>query len=142
MFLISIQELRGWIGNGKVEMADCVEKLRISDVVIFRKEPMIPKSQMRFTMRLSELSHERQKANLAEPLASENWSHCTNKNSTDFAKNGVFQQYGRIPDLRCKRETSALFLLKQTFASFLSSEKTIHLELHTINELLSCVDGI
>jgi transposase len=30
--------------------ADCVEKLRISDGLIFRKEPVIPKSQMRFAM--------------------------------------------------------------------------------------------
>ena len=48
--------------------ADTVEKLQISDVVIFRKEPAIPKSQMRSAMRRSELAHERQKTNLAEPL--------------------------------------------------------------------------
>ena len=73
--------------------ADFVEKLRISDVVIFRKEPMIAKSQMRFSMRRSELPHERQKSNLAEPLASKSWSRCTGKKFTEFVKNGVFQQY-------------------------------------------------
>lgn len=73
--------------------ADFVEKLRISDVVIFRKEPVRPKSQMRFAMTHSEQPHERQKANLAEPLASKTWSRCTDKNLTDFVKNGVFQQY-------------------------------------------------
>ena len=42
-------------------------------------------------MRRSELRHERQKTNLADPLASKSWSRCTNKKFTDFAKNGVFQ---------------------------------------------------
>lgn len=76
-----------------VGRADFVEKLRISDVVIFRKVPVIPKSQMRFAMRRNDLPHEPQKANLAEPLALKSWSRCTDKNFTDFAKNGVFQQY-------------------------------------------------
>jgi hypothetical protein len=44
-------------------------------------------------MRRSELLHEPQKANLVEPLALKSWSRCTGKNFTDFAKNGVFQQY-------------------------------------------------
>jgi hypothetical protein len=34
--------------------ADCVEKLRISDAVIFRKEPVMLKSQMRSAMRRRE----------------------------------------------------------------------------------------
>lgn len=50
--------------------ADFVEKLRILDAVIFRREPVKPKSQMRYAMSGSELAHKRQKANLAEPLAS------------------------------------------------------------------------
>ena len=50
--------------------ADCVEKLRISDVAVFRKRPAIRKSQMRFANRRCELLDERYKANLAEPLAS------------------------------------------------------------------------
>lgn len=70
-----------------------VEKLRISDVVFFRKEPVIRKSQMRSAMRRSELPHERQKTNLTEPLGSKSWLRRTDKNFTDFAKNGVFQQY-------------------------------------------------
>lgn len=76
--------------------ADSVEKLRISDVVIFRIEPVMPKSPMRFAMRRSELPHERHKASLAEPLAVKSWSRCTDKNLTDSAKNGVFQRY-RLP---------------------------------------------
>lgn len=44
-------------------------------------------------MRHSELTHERQKTHLAEPLASKSWLRLTNKNFADFAKNGVFQQY-------------------------------------------------
>jgi hypothetical protein len=72
-------------------LADTVEKLRISDVVIFRKEPVIGKSQVISAMRRSELPHERQKTNLAELLASKSWSRRTGKNFTDFAKNGVFQ---------------------------------------------------
>ena len=71
--------------------ADCVEKLRILDAAIFRKEPLMPKSQMRSVMRRSELAHERQKTNLAEPLVSKSWLRCTDKNFADFAKNGVFQ---------------------------------------------------
>jgi len=71
--------------------ADCVEKLRISDVMIFRREPEIGKSQVISAMRRSELPHERQKTNLAELLASKSWSRRTGKNFTDFAKNGVFQ---------------------------------------------------
>ncbi|MDU9006878.1 hypothetical protein [Sedimentitalea todarodis] len=42
-------------------------------------------------MRRSELAHERQKTNLAEPLVSKSWLRCTDKNFADFAKNGVFQ---------------------------------------------------
>ena len=74
-------------------LADFVEKLRFSDVVIFRKEPVIPKSQMRFAMRRRELSHKRQKTNFAEPLVSKSWLRRADKNFTDFAKNRVFQQY-------------------------------------------------
>ena len=44
-------------------------------------------------MRRSELPHERQKTNLAEPLASKSWLRRTGKNFIDSAKNGVFQQY-------------------------------------------------
>jgi len=51
---------------------------------------------MRFAIRRSDLPHEPQKANLAEPLALNSWSRCTDKNFTDFAKNGVFQQYRLI----------------------------------------------
>jgi hypothetical protein len=51
----------------------------------------MPKSQMRSVMRRSELAHERQKTNLAEPLVSKSWLRCTDKNFADFAKNGVFQ---------------------------------------------------
>ena len=54
---------------------------------------MIRKSQMRSAMRRSELPHERQKTNLAEPLASKSWLRRTGKNFIDSAKNGVFQQY-------------------------------------------------
>jgi hypothetical protein len=46
--------------------ADTVEKLRISDVVIFRKEPVIGKSHVISAMRRSELPHERQKTDLAK----------------------------------------------------------------------------
>ena len=74
-----------------LEGADCVEKLRILDAAIFRKEPLMPKSQMRSVMRRSEMAHERQKTNLAEPLVSKSWLRCTDKNFADFAKNGVFQ---------------------------------------------------
>ena len=90
--------------------ADFVEKLRISDVVIFRKEPVRPKSRMRFSMRHSEQPHERQKANLTEPFASKTWSRCTDKNLTDFVKNGVFQQYQPKADiyLRNQRREAAL----------------------------------
>jgi hypothetical protein len=42
-------------------------------------------------MRRSELPHERQKADLAEPLASKSWWRRTDKKFTDLAKNGVFQ---------------------------------------------------
>jgi hypothetical protein len=59
---------------------------------------------MSFTVRRSELPHERQKANLAEPLASKSWSRCTNKKFADFTKNGVFQQYRREAEVRCGRE--------------------------------------
>ena len=69
--------------------ADCVEKLRISDVASFRKEPVIRKSQMGSAKRRSELPHERHKTNLAKPLASKCWSRRTDKNFTDFAKNRV-----------------------------------------------------
>ena len=51
-------------------------------------------------MSRSELPHERQKANLAEPLASESWWRPKDKNFTDFAKNGVFQQYRLFGSLR------------------------------------------
>lgn len=51
--------------------AHCVEKIRISDVVIFRKETVMPQIQMKFVTRRNELPHERQQANWAEPLASE-----------------------------------------------------------------------
>jgi len=44
-------------------------------------------------MRRSELAHERQKTNLAEPLASKSWLRRTDKNFADFAKIRVFQQY-------------------------------------------------
>ena len=44
-------------------------------------------------MRRNELTHEHQKANLAEPLASKSWLRPTAKNFTDFAKNGVFQHH-------------------------------------------------
>jgi hypothetical protein len=64
----------------------------LGSYVIFRKEPVKPKSQMRSAIRRSELAHERQKANLAEPLASNISSRGTDKNFADFAKNGVFQQ--------------------------------------------------
>jgi hypothetical protein len=75
------------------QRADCVEKLRISDGLIFRKEPVIPKGQMRIAIRRSELPHEPQETNLAEPLTAKGWLRCTDRNFTDFAKNGVFQQY-------------------------------------------------
>ena len=65
---------------------------------------MIPKSQIRFAIRHSELPHERQKANLAEPLVLKIWTRCTDKNLTDFAKNGVFQQYRLLEAIRCSRE--------------------------------------
>ncbi len=84
--------------------ADCVEKLRISDAVIFRKEPAIPKSQMRSATRRSELGYEWQKTNLAEPLASKSWLRRTGKNFADFAKNGVFQQYRLLEAIRCDCE--------------------------------------
>jgi hypothetical protein len=51
-------------------------------------------------MRRNDLPHELQKANLAEPLALKGWSRCTDKNFTDFAKNGVFQQYRLEGDTR------------------------------------------
>jgi len=81
--------------------ADCVEKLRISDAVIFRKEPVKFESQMRSAMRRIELAHERQKANWAEPLAAKSWSVCAGINFSDFAKNGVFQQYRLLFLFRC-----------------------------------------
>ncbi len=73
----------------------------------------MPKSQMRFAMRRSELPHERQKANLAEPLALKNWSRCTDKIFTDFAKNGVFQQYRLVRGLRCAFPERLLFVWGQ-----------------------------
>ncbi|MCX7561823.1 hypothetical protein OS190_19860 [Sulfitobacter sp. F26204] len=57
------------------------------------------KSQKGSAMRYSELSHERQNTDLAEPLASKSWWRCTDKKFIDFAKNGVFQQYQPTPDL-------------------------------------------
>ena len=42
-------------------------------------------------MRRSELPHERQKTNLAEPLASKSWLRRTDKKFIDFTKNRVFQ---------------------------------------------------
>lgn len=42
-------------------------------------------------MRRSELAHERQEANLAEPLASKSWLRRTGKNFAANSKNGVFQ---------------------------------------------------
>ena len=72
-------------------LANFVEKLRISDVANFRKEPVIQKCQMKFAMRRSELPRERYRVNLAEPLASKCWSSCKDKNFTDFPKNRVFQ---------------------------------------------------
>jgi hypothetical protein len=56
----------------------------------------------------SELPHERQKANLAEPLVLKIWSRCTDKNLTDFAKNGVFQHYQ--PNL-----TDAAYCMKDSY---------------------------
>jgi hypothetical protein len=82
-----------------VQSADFVEKHRISDVTIFRKKPVIPKSQMRFAMRRSELPHERQKANLAKYLSLQNWWRYTEKNFNDFAKDGVFEQYRPIANI-------------------------------------------
>lgn len=70
---------------------------------------MMPKSQMRFAMRRSELLNERQKANLAEPLALKRWSRCTDKRFTDFANNGVFQQYRLFPTFVCKGHKCQLF---------------------------------
>ena len=46
-------------------------------------------------MRRSELPHERQKANLDEPLASKSWWQRTDKYLINFAKNGVFQHNRR-----------------------------------------------
>lgn len=80
------------LGMKGSDTADCVEKLRISDAVIFRKEPVKLESRMISAMRRIELAHERQMANWAEPFASRNSSRCTDKNFADFAKNGVFQQ--------------------------------------------------
>jgi hypothetical protein len=60
----------------------------------------MPKSRMRSAIRRSELPHERQKTNLAEPLASKCWSRCTDENLSDFAKNGVFQQYRLTANFR------------------------------------------
>lgn len=107
--------------------ADCVEKLRISDAVIFRKEPAIPKSQMRSATRRSELGYEWQKTNLAEPLASKSWLRRTGKNFADFAKNGVFQQYRLILVIRgtacvgpLRQSTCLIFLIAtdQPFRDF------------------------
>jgi hypothetical protein len=81
--------------------ANCVEKLRILDAAIFRKEPVKPKSQMISAMRRSELMHEGQRANLPEPLASKIPSRRTDINFADFAKNGVFQHNRLTADLRC-----------------------------------------
>ena len=53
-------------------------------------------------MRRSELAHERQKTNLAEPLVSKSWLRCTDKNFADFAKNGVFQHNRHTAAVRCK----------------------------------------
>ena len=90
--------LKDWLSwRERVGSLDFVEKLRFSDVVIFRKEPVIPKSQMRFAMRRRELSHKRQKTNFAEPLVSKSWLRRADKNFTDFAKNRVFQQYHSGP---------------------------------------------
>ena len=61
----------------------------------------MPKSQMRSVMRRSELAHERQKTNLAEPLVSKSWLRCTDKNFADFAKNGVFQHNRLVAAVRC-----------------------------------------
>ena len=57
----------------------------------------MPKSQMRSVMRRSDLAHERQKTNLAEPLVSKSWLRCTDKNFADFAKTGVFQHNAPFP---------------------------------------------
>ena len=84
----------------ETQRTDCVEKLRILDAAIFRKEPLMPKSQMRSVMRRSELAHERQKTNLAEPLVSKSWLRCTDKNFADLAKNGIFQHNRLTAGLR------------------------------------------
>ncbi|MEP3557994.1 MAG: hypothetical protein ABJN03_15910 [Ascidiaceihabitans sp.] len=69
-------------------------------------------------MRRSELPHDRQKSNLAEPLASKSWSRCTGKKFTDFVKNGVFQQYQPIAEVaisRCVRSQQRFFRSGERF---------------------------
>ena len=92
--------------------------------MIFRKEPAIPKSQMGSAIRRSELPHERQKANLAEPLASKSWWRRTDKNFTGFARNGVFQQNRRKPDFRGRRGFYEVIRARQTLGVRLGSRNS------------------
>ena len=75
-------------------------------------------------MRRSELAHERQKTNLAEPLASKSWLRRTAKNLVNFAKNGFFQHNRRIAVARCadrkgQQRGEAVWKLPQVFGIML-----------------------
>ena len=74
-----------------------VEKLRISDVVIFRKKPVKPQSQSRSAMKRSALPHERQKTNLAESPCFEKLVAPYGQKFIDFAKREFFNTIS--PDL-------------------------------------------
>ena len=56
---------------------------------------------MKSFMRCSELAHERQKTNLAEPLTTKSWSACTAGYFIDWPKIGVFQHNRLEADLGC-----------------------------------------
>jgi len=60
--------------------ADCVEKLRNSDIAIFLPKPVMLRGQMRSFVRPRGRPFERRKANLAEPLAPKIWSPWMAKN--------------------------------------------------------------
>lgn len=76
---------------GRQLRADTVEKLRISDITIFWQKLIMTIGQMKSFMRRSELAHERQETNLAEPLATKSWSPCAARYFIDRVKTGVFQ---------------------------------------------------
>ena len=74
---------------------------------------MIPKSQMKFGMRRSELPHERQKSNLAAPLASKSWRAVRVKNSQISSKTEFFNKIGSEPPSQAAQHLDRLVGLGQ-----------------------------